>query len=76
MRTQNKENYCISHNLVKSITSKSIEKCKYLRVEEALGSDCSNYRLFLVPQVIAFDDMVSDGIYDFFLGNHYLRKIL
>jgi|TARA_R100000027_G_scaffold31489_1_gene23086 hypothetical protein len=85
----------------KSITSKSIEKCKYLRVEEALGSAVdlkkqnSNYRLgfllvFAFPfendrilsakkyMINAFDDMVSDGIYDFFcplqtnsVGNHY-----
>lgn len=73
----------------KSITSKSIEKCKYLRVEEALGSAIDlkrrneNYRLgfllvFALPiendrvlsardyMINAFDDMVSDGIYDFF----------
>lgn len=85
----------------KSITSKSIEKCKYLRVEEALGSAIDlkkqndNYRLgfllvFAFPfenkkiirardyMISAFNDMVSDGIYDFFcplqtssVDNHY-----
>ena len=47
-----KNGTCISSLIAleyKSITSKSIEKCKYLRVEEALGSilkkQNSNYRL-------------------------------
>jgi hypothetical protein len=85
----------------KSITSKSIQKAKYFRIEEALGSAIDlkkqndNYRLgfllvFAFPfenvniiksrdyMISAFDNMVNDGIYDFFcplqttsMGNHW-----